>query len=441
MDLKERLDAAAAAHAIPGAAIAVWAGGELHEAATGVVNRNTGVETTTDSLFQVGSTTKVWTAALVMQLVEEGRIGLDDPVAAHLPGFGLGYDAVVTVRQLLSHTGGFDGDLFEDTGRGDDCLDRYVAFLHGAGRVHEPGALFSYCNSGYVVLGALVARLRGTTWEQAVREHLVDPLGVTHAALLAEEAVLFRTSAGHLGPDLAVYPKWQMPRSNAPAGSTLCLAPRELVRFGRMLLDGGRAEDGTRVLPEAAVAAMRTRQTTVPTVSGLLATAWGLGLELFDWGAYGHDGGTPGQSTMWRIVPGHDVVVAASGNGGDFLGLVEDLVLPVLRETTGLPVPALPEPPAPRTPVDAGPYAGTYRVPAMSIEVAASGDGGLAVTTRPEDFLREAGASEATVLYTHLTGEHFVSVEKEAGAHRTLTFVMRDGVAAYLHNSRAVPRA
>ncbi|WP_246268030.1 serine hydrolase domain-containing protein [Nonomuraea typhae] len=440
MDLQKRLDEAAAKHGVPGAAIAVWAGGELHEAATGVVNKNTGVEATPDSVFQVGSTTKVWTAALVMQLVEEGKLDLDRPVTDYLPEFGLSYEAVVTVRQLLSHTGGFDGDLFEDTGRGDDCVDKYLAYLHGATKVHEPGELFSYCNSGFVVLGALAARLRGTTWEQAMREHLLTPLGATQAAMFGEEAVLFRASAGHVGPERDVFPTWQMPRSNAAAGSTLCLAPRELVRFGRMVLAGGLAEDGTRVLSAGSVAAMREPQIEVPTVPGLFASAWGLGFELFDWGAIGHDGGTIGQSTFWRIVPGSDVVLAMTGNGGDVMGLIEDLAMAVLRETTGLDIPGLPLPPAEPVAVDAAPYTGTFAGPMVSMEVAAA-DGGLEITLIPGETALNMGMSRTTKRYVHLGDHDFVAEEAEGGMHATVTFVMRDGVAAYLHNSRAVARA
>ncbi|MFI6532250.1 serine hydrolase domain-containing protein [Nonomuraea sp. NPDC050547] len=440
MDLQKRLDEAAAKHGVPGAAIAVWAGGELHEAATGVVNKNTGVETTPDSVFQVGSTTKVWTAALIMQLVEEGKVELDRPVTDYLPEFGLAYEAEITVRHLLTHTGGFDGDLFEDTGRGDDCLDKYLAYLHGTTKVHDPGALFSYCNSGFVVLGAIVARVRGITWEEAMAEYLFKPLGVTQSALFGEEAVLFRASAGHIGPDQVVYPKWQMPRSNGPAGSTMCLAPRELVRFGRMALAGGLAEDGTRVLAEETLAGMRQPQAEVPTVPGLLATAWGLGFELFDWGAFGHDGGTPGQSTMWRIVPGSDVVLAMSTNGGAFAGLIEDVVLPVLRETTGIDVPGLPHPPERPSPVDATPYAGTYTGPVLSLEVTGA-DGGLDITEIPGEVVASMGATRKTTRYVHLSDDHFVAAEEDGGMHGTVTFVMRDGVAAYLHNSRAVPRA
>jgi CubicO group peptidase (beta-lactamase class C family) len=196
MDLQALLDESAERHGVPGAAVAVGAGGELIEAATGVVNRDTGVATTADSVFQIGSVTKVWTASLVMQLVAERAVELDAPVRSYLPAFGV-LDGTasesVTVRELLSHTGGFEGDLFEDTGRGDDALGRLIAWMHtNAGQVHPPGALHSYCNSGFCVLGAMVAELRGGTWEAVLRERLIEPLGVTHMALFADEAILFR---------------------------------------------------------------------------------------------------------------------------------------------------------------------------------------------------------------------------------------------------------
>ncbi|AWS46180.1 serine hydrolase [Streptosporangium sp. 'caverna'] len=443
-NLQKNLDEAAGRHGVPGAAIAVWAGGRLVEAATGVVNRNTGVETTPDSIFQVGSTTKVWTAALIMQLVEEGLVELDRPVRDYLPEFVVadGSEQVITVRHLLTHTGGFVGDLFEDTGRGDDCLGRYVEYLHGAGHVHAPGALFSYCNSGYCVLGALVARVRGTTWERAMRERLMDPLGVTHSALFGEEAVLFRTAAGHVGPEGTVHPTWQMPRSNAPAGSTMCLAPRELVRFGRMFLAGGLAEDGTRLLSEETVAAMRTPQVEVPGVSGLLANRWGLGFELFDWGGevFGHDGGTIGQSTFWRVVPGSDFAVAMSVNGDGFFGLFVDVVLPLLREATGLAVPDFPVPAQAPQAVDPTPYTGRYAEPELSYEIAAA-DGGLEITVIPGEFMTEAGAQRTSARYVHHGGHSFITAESENGRHETVTFIVEDGRAAYLHNGRALPRA
>ena len=130
--LDETLSATLSKHEVPGAAVAVYRDGELVEAASGVLNLGTGVEATTDSLFQIGSITKLWTATLVLQLVDEGKLDLDAPVRTYLPDFELADSAAaatVTIRQLLTHTAGFEGDIFTDTGPGDDCVEKYVASL------------------------------------------------------------------------------------------------------------------------------------------------------------------------------------------------------------------------------------------------------------------------------------------------------------------------
>jgi CubicO group peptidase (beta-lactamase class C family) len=446
-ELQRWLDQAVIRHGVPGAAVAVGVGDDLAEAASGVVSRDTGVETTTDSVFQIGSVTKVWTAVLVMQLVDDGLVDLDTPVRRYLPEFGV-VDAAasetVTVRQLLSHTGGFDGDLFEDTGRGDDALDRLLAFMRtGAMQVHPPGELFSYCNAGYCVLGALVAKLRGGTWESVLRERLIGPVGATHMALFAEEAVLFRAAVGHRtepdgGPQRVVAP-WQMPRSNAPAGATPCAAPRELVRFGRMLLADGTAADGTRVLSAGTFSAMREPQVTLPRISERHPVQWGLGVMLFDWddvAVVGHDGGTIGQTTCWRIVPDRDAVLAINVNGGAAGALLDDVLTAVLAEVAGIRVPRRPLPPADPVPFTLRGYPGTFAGPLVTYEVAVA-DGGLNITTIPKGFAADVGERPKTTRYVAFGGDRFVAAEPDDGVHPVLAFIQN---GRYLYNTRAVPR-
>ena len=116
-------------HRVPGASLAVLVDGEVTALATGVLHKGTGVEATTDSLFQVGSITKAYTATVVLRLVDQGLATVDAPVAEILPGFRVADPEVsrrVTLRHLLCHTSGINGDFFHDTGRGDDCLARYV---------------------------------------------------------------------------------------------------------------------------------------------------------------------------------------------------------------------------------------------------------------------------------------------------------------------------
>src|SRR6266545_4396953 len=193
-DLQTRLDEAARRHDVPGAVVAVGYESELAEAATGVVNRNTGVATTPESVFQIGSVTKVWTTALVMQLVDEGLVELDQPVRRYLPGFAVvdpEATETVTVRQLLSHTGGFDGDLFEDTGRGGGGARRVPRRLRldveprgGATLRHTDGRYrgarvhaAARRRAGRVRLAGRRARQADHPARRHLRHHPGDPLG------------------------------------------------------------------------------------------------------------------------------------------------------------------------------------------------------------------------------------------------------------------------
>jgi CubicO group peptidase (beta-lactamase class C family) len=106
---------------IQGAVLGIWADGQETVAAHGVLNSATGVEVTPDSLFQIASITKVWTATMIMQLIDEGRLSLGTTVAQVLPGVRICTSDVsgqVTIEHLLTHTSGIEGDIFIDTGRG-----------------------------------------------------------------------------------------------------------------------------------------------------------------------------------------------------------------------------------------------------------------------------------------------------------------------------------
>src|SRR5260370_22302192 len=197
-----RLNELASRAGVPGATLGIWSDGQEVLAAYGVLNTATMVPVTTDSLFQVGSITKIWTATMIMQLVDEGRLSLDTTVAAALPGTRLGAGDVgdrVTVRHLLTHTSGIDGDLVTDTGRGDECVERYVGLLAETPSVFGPGAAYSYCNSGYVLLGRMIETLDGQSWDESLRKRLTSPLPATRTVTLPEEAIMYRAAVGHHG--------------------------------------------------------------------------------------------------------------------------------------------------------------------------------------------------------------------------------------------------
>jgi CubicO group peptidase (beta-lactamase class C family) len=355
-----RLAELIAKHGVPGAALGVLQDGRITDVAAGVLSRRTLVEATPDSVFNLGSITKVWTATLVMQLVDEGAVELDAPVAKVLPELGdLG--ASITVRQLLSHTSGLD-DLYLDTGRGDDCVERLVARLRELPPVRPAGALFSYCNAGIVTAGRIVEVLTGSTWDEALRERIVEPLGLTATVTLPEEALLHRVAVGHPGgPDAPPTKVWSGPRSNAPTGR-ITARVHDLLAFTRMHLADGTAPDGTRLLSAGAARAMRDEQATLSCPS-IMGDSWGLGWSRDHWDGHqviGHTGTGIGQRAFLRTVPEQGFAVALLTNGGDGPGLYHDVFTETFEALADVAMPRPFAPPAEPHPVDLAPYLGRY---------------------------------------------------------------------------------
>lgn len=383
-----RLDALRAKHHVPGASLALLVDGTVHELASGVLHRGTGVEATTDTVFQMGSIAKVYTATLIMQLAESGELDLDAPVVDVLPEFSVAdpeATRAITTRQLLSHTGGLTCDFTHDSGRGDDCLAKYVEAAKGVALDCPPGTAISYSSVGYNVLGRIIEVVTGKVWDQALRDLLLTPLGLTHTMTLPEEALRFRAAMGHLGepgqdPDPA--PEWDMmPRSAGPYGRVIATAG-DLARLARMHLAGGVAEDGTRILSEQAVALMQRRVVDCPDKWTVSSDGWGLGWTLYDWNGvqgYGHDGASIGQYGYLRVVPSAGVAVALLTNGGGAREVYAALYRELLAELAGVTMPEPFAPPAQPPVVDFAPLVGTYRREGVVITVTERDGAGHAV--------------------------------------------------------------
>lgn len=451
--IAEQLPGLIDAHQVPGAAWAVLSGGEVVDGAAGVLSTATGVDATADSLFQIGSITKLWTSTLVMQLVDEGTIDLDVPVRTYLPDFAIGDQeaaATITPRHLLTHTSGFEGDIFTDTGQGEDCLEKFMGALDEVPQLFPAGERFSYNNAGFCVLGRLVEVLRDKPYDVCLREHLITPLGLTHAATGASEAILYRAAVGHIqpAPDAGYVPApvWALPRSNAPAGSMLAMRPRDLVTFARMHLGDGRSSDGTQVLASGTPSRMHAHRVDVPDLGGLLGTSWGLGFERFDLPGgviLGHDGSTIGQSAYLRIVPESGVVVALLTNGGDGASLFHDVVGHVLENLTGTHLPPPPVPPENPSRIDAGRYVGTYSADVVDLVVTQDEDGRIWLDQTPKGTLAQMGGQPERKELVPYQDDSLIPLVPEQGMHMPHVFVGDDGDghALYLHIGRAVRRA
>jgi dipeptidyl aminopeptidase/acylaminoacyl peptidase len=385
---ERRLAVLAERHKVPGASLGILRLGadgrpdEVIEAAYGYANFPAKIEATTDTLFQIGSMSKVWTATLAMQLVDEGKLDLDAPVAEVLPELRLADAEVaktVTMRHLLNHTSGIDGDVFTDTGRGDDCVEQYVALLSEQKQNHPLGATWSYCNAGFVLAGRVIEKLTGLTWDAALRQKIYAPLGLKHTVTLPEEALLFRTAAGHVDVtgDPVLAPAWQLPRSLGPAG-LICSTPADVLAFARMHLAGGLSADGTRVLSAESTQAMTQLEADLPDKYSL-GDSWGIGWIRFGWDSrrlVGHDGNTIGQAAFLRVLPEAGLAVTLLTNGGHARDMYYELYREIFAELSGVDLPAAIEPPpvsAEEGPVEADitPHLGTYERAGVIMEVMA----------------------------------------------------------------------
>ncbi|MFD7169337.1 serine hydrolase domain-containing protein [Streptomyces violascens] len=379
-----KLDRLRRTHHVPGASLAVLTHGKVHELASGVLHTGTGVEATTDSVFQLGSLAKTYTATLAMQLVDAGKLDLDAPVRAVLPDFTVADEEAgrtITPRRLLSHTSGLTCDFTFDSGRGDDCLELYVDAAKGVALDCPSGSACSYSSLGFNVLGRMIEVITGSTWDQALKDLLLDPLGVTHTMTLPEEALRFRAAMGHLGEygqDPAPAPAWDlMPRSAGPYGRVLATAG-DVARLAQMHLAGGTAPDGTRLLTPGSVIAMQTREVDSPDKWTVHADGWGLGWTLYDWNGitgFGHDGASIGQYGFLRVVPSAGVALVLLTNGGDARRLYEELFAELLGELAGVKMPAPFEPPTEPVEVDFAPLTGTYEREGVLITVSEKEDG------------------------------------------------------------------
>jgi CubicO group peptidase (beta-lactamase class C family) len=316
-----------------------------------------------ETVFQLGSVTKQVTAAVVLQLVEAGRVRLDDAVGDHLPALPAAWRPV-TVRQLLNHTSGIPS--YTDAGgrwtrRWAEPLppDSLVALTAGEAMLAAPGARWRYNNTGYVLLGMLVERLTGRPWAEAVDARVARALGLPSLRACDPGAVVPHRARGYdaapaaPGADparpLGVVPAAYLNMSHAYAAGGLCATAADLARWGRALLAG-------RVVPPAALARMAAPEGA--------ARPWryGYGLAVDTLGGHPllyHGGDIPGFTAADVLLPRNGIAVAVVANRGrvDAEGLARD----VARVVLGLPADAPPAP-APLAADDRDRAAGRYEL-------------------------------------------------------------------------------
>ena len=300
---------------VPGAVVGVYTEGRKEVATVGVTDIGTNEPVREVTRFQMGSVNKVYTATAIMRLVEQEEIDLDAPVRDYVPDFSLqdeGAASRVTVRHLLTHSGGWWGDAFIDTGSGDDAIARYVEeALPRLPQVAPVGEHFSYNNAGFVLLGRVIENVTGDDYRTAMQKLVLDPMGLD-STVFDESAVLQASYAeGHgQGADgVERVTPLSLPRSLEPAGGLWTTIDDQL-DFARFHLD----QEPTDVLSSDSIAAMQEPQLPFSGQLGAsMAQPW-VTADLGGRKIVDHEGGTFGQTAKLTLIPEESFAIAVFTN-------------------------------------------------------------------------------------------------------------------------------
>jgi CubicO group peptidase (beta-lactamase class C family) len=341
---------------VPGVALGVLQDGEERHAGFGVTSVDNPLEVTPETRFQIGSITKTFLGTTAMYLVARGALDLDRPVRAYLPALRLADpDATeqVTLRHLLSHTGGWVGDYFDDTGWGDDAAALYVDRMVDLPQLTPVGELWSYNNAGFVLAGRVIEAATGQRFEDVVQELVFDPLELTSSSFWPWEVMTHRFVVGHVGEEEPVVARpWPVGRSSHAAGGIVSTTP-DLLRYARVHL-----------APPPELAPMQEPQAPAAGEGEWVGLTW-YGEDAF--GTIRHGGGTMGQLSLLVLQPATGFAMAVLTNHSP--GGLQ--VIAAALEAAGLKAPD----PEPITGAPVAEYAGVYETAGARLTLTPDGDG------------------------------------------------------------------
>lgn len=298
----------------------------------GLADRVRNVPNGPETRFNIGSMNKMMTAVAIMQLAEAGKIKLQDNVGRYLPDYpNAAVREKVTLAQLLTHTSGMGSywnDRFERNKSRIESVDDYVALFVDEPLLFEPGAHFEYSNSGFIVLGKIVERVSGQTYEAYVRQHVFAPAHLTGTDFSAIRDSVPSRAIGYIPeqdvelgdadvtqPAPRMVANWStLPNRGGPAGGGYTTAP-DLMRFGDALTRG-------TLVAKSWVDSLWTPRVSMPQMPA--PTSYGYGFMVRETALgrrIGHTGGSPGVATAFDLYPesGYRVVVLTNSEGPGFV--------------------------------------------------------------------------------------------------------------------------
>ena len=301
--VQERVEEGRAADAFSGVVLIAHHGKVVFDQAWGMADNVRQIRNTTETQFCLGSMNKMFTSVAILQLVGQGKLALDKPIRTYWPDYpNRDLAGRVTVRELLSHTGG-TGDIFTpeyDAHRLETrTLADYVKLFGNRPVRFEPGARMEYSNYGFILLGRIIELVSGESYDSYVQEHVVRPAGMTHTDSRPEiDRVKGRAIGYTHGPNGFVPNTAAMPWSGTSAGGGYSTV-HDLLRFADALQ--------TEKLLDPELLAEATR-------GDAIHPDYGLGFYVLKDGGYGHGGGSPGINGELHILPHEGYVLVTLAN-------------------------------------------------------------------------------------------------------------------------------
>jgi CubicO group peptidase (beta-lactamase class C family) len=311
---------------VPGVSVGLWYQGREFSASFGVTSVENPLPVTPDTLFQVGSISKTFTGTALMQLAEQGQLDPDTPVKKYLKDLRLKDASVarrVTTRHLLTHTGGWVGDYFNDFGNGDDALAKMVKSIGQLEQVLPLGKMWSYNNTGFNIASRVLEVIAQKPYEKAVQEMLLDPLALKMTYFFPSDLLItHRFVVGHYTQDKQIHVSrpWAIGRAGNGVGGVVSTV-KDLLKYARFHMRDGINENGKRVMQRATLAAMRV---PLVDIGGFrqMGITWFI-RDFGDFHIYSHGGATNGQQAGLFFSPENDFALAILTNSNEGGALVD----------------------------------------------------------------------------------------------------------------------
>ncbi len=305
----------------PGAQVSIGVRGEpFFSRAYGWADLEAEVLMTTEHLFRIASHSKTFTATLVLQLVEQGRLGLDDPVGDHLPALAGGPLAGVAVRELMEHTGGLlrdglDADYWTFQRPFPD-VDQLVALAVQGGLKTDPGERYAYSNVAYSLLGLVVEAVTGTSFAEAARQGITAPLGLADTVADYDRERAGDYAVGYSGLHTATR---RRALGHVATGAMAAATGFTSTATDLLTYFGAHTPGDQRLLSDR-TKRLQQRQANVadPRSDDGAGYGWGMGREKVDDQTFvGHGGGYPGHITKTLLDPTSGLVICVLTNSID----------------------------------------------------------------------------------------------------------------------------